>query len=104
VGEPGQQVRLHDRDVTDDRCRAVQNIPYRAERSGRIAFREADHRAGITDFARADPLVIERREAGARFAGPPDTRLRSQHPAGHLARQRVRSLQRVLAFSLASIS
>jgi hypothetical protein len=42
---------LNDRDVADDRCRAVQNILHGAESRGRIAFREADHRAGITDFA-----------------------------------------------------
>jgi hypothetical protein len=31
MGEPGQQVRLHDRDVPDDRGRAVQNILHRGQ-------------------------------------------------------------------------
>jgi DNA-binding CsgD family transcriptional regulator len=62
-----------------------------AEGSGRVAFREADHRAGVTDFARAGPLVIERREPGASLAGLADAGLGGEHPAGHLARQRVRS-------------
>ena len=26
VGEPGEQLRLNDRDVTDDRCRAIENV------------------------------------------------------------------------------
>jgi hypothetical protein len=73
--------------------RALQDIGQRAEGSGRIAFREVDHRAGVTDFARADPLVVERREEGAGFAGHTEADLGGQHPAGHLARQRVRSLQ-----------
>ena len=32
VGEPGQQLSLDDRDVTDNRRRAVQHVPHRAER------------------------------------------------------------------------
>ena len=48
VGEPSQQLSLDDRDVTDNWCRAVQHITHRVEGPGRIAFREADHRAGIT--------------------------------------------------------
>jgi hypothetical protein len=51
VGEPGQQMSLNDRDVPDDRRGAIQNIGYGGESSGRIAFRETHHRAGITDFA-----------------------------------------------------
>jgi hypothetical protein len=31
MGEPGQQLRLHDRDVPDDRGRAVQNILHRGQ-------------------------------------------------------------------------
>ena len=42
---------LNERDVTDDRYRAVQNILHGGESRGRIAFGEADHRAGITDLA-----------------------------------------------------
>ena len=72
VGQPGQQVSLHDRDVPDDRCRAVQDVLHRAQGPGRIAFREADHRAGVADLARAGPLVIERRERGAGLAGHPE--------------------------------
>ena len=60
---------FHECDITDDRCCAVQNIGHRAESRGRIAFREADHRAGIADFARAGPVVSESREGGAGFAG-----------------------------------
>ncbi len=41
MGEPGEQVRLDDRDVTEDRCRAIQHIPHRAQGPGRIAFRES---------------------------------------------------------------
>jgi hypothetical protein len=63
-----------ERDVTDDRCRAVQDIPHRATSRRRIAFRETDHRAGITDFARAGPVVIEGLETGASFAGQPGAR------------------------------
>ena len=93
VGEPGQQVSLHDRDVPEDRCRAIQNIGHRVESRGRIAFREADHRAGVTDLAGAGPLVIERRERGAGLAGHPEAGLGGQQPAGHLARQRLRARQ-----------
>ena len=59
---------------------------------GRAAFGEAEHRAGVTDFAGAGPLVIERRERGAGFAGHPEAGLGGQQPAGHLARQGVRAL------------
>ena len=45
VGEPGEQVRLHDRGVSDDRCRAIENIVQHAQGSGRIAVLKADHRA-----------------------------------------------------------
>ncbi len=51
MGEPGQQVSLNKGDVTDDRCRAVQQLLNRAKGSGRVAFGQADHRARITDFA-----------------------------------------------------
>ena len=80
-----------DRDVTDARGRAIENMLHSAQSSGRIAFREADHRARITDLTGAGPLVIERRERRAGFARPPEAGLGGQHPAGHLARQRVRS-------------
>ena len=93
VGQPGEQVGLQDREIPDDRCRAVQDIPQRAEGRGRVAFGEADHRAGVTDFAGAGPLVIERRERGAGFAGHPEAGLGGQQPAGHLARQGVRARQ-----------
>jgi hypothetical protein len=63
------------------------HIPHRAQSPGRIAFREADHRAGITDLARTGTLVIERLEGGASFAGHAGAGLRGQHPPGHLARQ-----------------
>src|SRR5580698_11094920 len=56
MGEPGEQVRLHDRDVTDDRGRAIENMLQRGQGSGRIAFREADHREGITYLTGAGPL------------------------------------------------
>jgi hypothetical protein len=93
VGEPGQQLGFDDRDVPDDRCRAVENLGQRAERSGWVAFREADHRAGIADFAGVGPLVIECREAGAGLAGEPEAGLGGQQPAGHLAGQGVRARQ-----------
>jgi len=66
--------------LTKDRCRAIENIVQRAQGSGRIAFRGADHRAGITYLTGAGPLVIERREAGAGFAGPPEAGLRGEQP------------------------
>jgi hypothetical protein len=53
VGEPGDQMSFHHREVPDDRCGAVQDIPQRAESRGRIAVGEADHRAGVADFAGA---------------------------------------------------
>ena len=89
MGEPGQQVRLHDRDVPEDRRGAVQHLGRRAQGCGRIAFREADHRAGVTDLAGAGLLVIERREQRAGFAGHPEAGLGGQQPAGHLAGQRL---------------
>ena len=52
MGEPGQQLRLDDGDVPDDRRRAIEDIGQRAESSGRIALGEADHRAGIADLNR----------------------------------------------------
>ncbi len=91
IGEPGEQVRFNNRDVTEDRGRAIENIVQRAQGSGRIAFRETDHRAGITYLTGAGPLVIERREAGAGLAGQPEAGLGGHHPAGHLARQRLQS-------------
>ena len=104
VGQPGEQVSLHDREVPDDRCGAVQDVPQRAEGRGRIAFGEADHRAGVADFARAGPLVIERRERGAGLAGHPEAGLGGQQPAGHLARQGVRTRQlRSQAFGRAEL-
>ena len=69
IGQPGQQLSLHHRDGPDDRCRAVQDVPQRAERPGRVAFGEADRRVGVADFTRAGLLVIERRERGAGFGG-----------------------------------
>ena len=93
MSEPGQQVRLHDRDVPEDRCRAIQNIGHRGQGSGRIAFREADYRAGVTDLTGAGPLVPERCERGAGFAGHPETGLGGEQPAGHPACQRARSRQ-----------
>jgi hypothetical protein len=72
MSQPGEQLRLNDRDVTKDRCRAIEHIVQRVQGAGRIAFREADHRAGIEYLSRAGPLVIERREAGAGFAGAPE--------------------------------
>ena len=62
VGEPGQQLSLNDRGVPEDGGRAIQNTGHRGQGRGRIAFRETDHRAGITDLTGAGPPVIERRE------------------------------------------
>jgi len=93
VGQPGEQVSLHDRDVPDDRCGAVQDVPHRAEGPGRITVREADHRAGFTDLTRAGPLVSQRHERGAGLAGHPEAGLGGQQPAGHLAGQGVRTRQ-----------
>jgi hypothetical protein len=42
---------VNERDVTDDRSPAIQNILHGGESRGRIAFAEADHRAGTTDLA-----------------------------------------------------
>ena len=78
VGEAGEQMSLNERDVTDDGCRAVQNVLHGDESRRRIAFREADHRAGISRLARAGPLVIEGREGGAGFAGQPNAGLGGQ--------------------------
>ena len=75
MGEPGEQLRLDDRDVTDDRCRAIKNILQRAQSSGRIAFRETNHPAGITYLTGAGPLVIERRDRCTGFAGRPEARI-----------------------------
>jgi hypothetical protein len=51
VGQRGQQLGFNEGDVPDDRCRAVQNTGQRAQGRGRFAFRQADHRVGITHFA-----------------------------------------------------
>jgi hypothetical protein len=51
VGEPGEQVSLHDRGVADDRSGPVQNAGHRAQGRGRFAFRQADHRVGVMHFA-----------------------------------------------------
>ena len=93
IGEPGEQLSLNDRDVTDDRRRAVQHVPHRAESSGRIAVREADHRAGIADLARSGLLISERRELGAGLTGHPDAGLGGQRPASHLTGQSERAHQ-----------
>ena len=45
MGEGGEQLSLHDRDVADDRCHAVQDRLHRAEGFRRVAFREADPRS-----------------------------------------------------------
>ena len=60
MGEPGQQVRLHDRDVPEERRPAVQDTGDRGQSCGRIAFGQADRRAGVPVRPR---LVIERRRA-----------------------------------------
>jgi hypothetical protein len=73
--------------------RASQNIGLCGQGSGRIAFREADHRAGITYLTGAGPLVLKRREAGTGFAGQPEAGLRGEQPAVYLAGQRLRSLE-----------
>jgi hypothetical protein len=44
MGEGGKQLSLHDRDVADHRCHAVQDR-HRAEGFRRFAFREADPRS-----------------------------------------------------------
>ena len=69
VGERGQQLGFDDRDVPDDRCRAVEDVGQHAERSGRIALGEADHRPGIAELARVRLLVSEGRERGADIPG-----------------------------------
>ena len=51
VREPREQVSLHDRCVTHDRGGAVQSTGQRAQGRGRFAFRQADHRVGVTHFA-----------------------------------------------------
>jgi hypothetical protein len=56
MGEPGQQMSLDDRGVTDDGRdgrRAINDTLQVVETLGRSALREADHRTGITDFAGA---------------------------------------------------
>ena len=45
MGEGGKQLSLHDRDVADDQCHAVQDRLHRAEGFRRFAFREADPRS-----------------------------------------------------------
>jgi hypothetical protein len=50
VREPGEQVSLYDRCVTDNRGGAVQNTGHRAQGRSRFAFRQADHRVGVTHF------------------------------------------------------
>ena len=42
---PVKTLSLHDRDVADDRCHAVQDRLHRAEGFRRFAFREADPRS-----------------------------------------------------------
>jgi hypothetical protein len=77
----------------------VQHLPQRGERSRRIAVGQADHRAGIADLARLGPLVVQRCQRRERLAGHPETGLRGHQPAGHLARERMPSLQlRLQAF------
>ena len=104
MGQRGQQLGFNDRDVPDDRCRAIEDIGQRAEGSGRIALGEADRRASIADLARVRLLVGEGREGGAGLAGHPEAGLGGQDPAGHLARQRVGSLElRLQAFGRAEL-
>ena len=67
------------------------DLGQRTEGSGRIALDQADRRAGIADLARVRSLVGEGREGGAGLAGHPEAGLGAQHPAGHLACQRVRA-------------
>jgi hypothetical protein len=84
VSEPGQQVRLHDRGP-EDRGGAVQHASHRGQRPGRIAFGEADHRAGVPDLTGARPLVIQRRQRGAGLVRQSGAGLGGQQPGGHLA-------------------
>jgi hypothetical protein len=58
----------------------------RAEGSGRVAFREADHRAGLC----ISPELARSSSRGAGMAGHPGAGVGGQHPAGHLARHRPR--------------
>ena len=44
AGQRTQQIRLDDCEVMDDRCRAIDNILERPERSGGVGLREAYHR------------------------------------------------------------
>jgi hypothetical protein len=75
VGQPGQQVSLHDPDASDDRRGAAQYLLHCGERPGRITVRQADHRASIADLGRLGPLVIQRRQRDARLIGNPETGL-----------------------------
>jgi hypothetical protein len=45
MGEGGKQLSLHDRDVADGRCHAVQDRLHRAGGFCQFAFREADPRS-----------------------------------------------------------
>jgi len=96
MGEPGQQMSLDDRGVTDDgrdARRAINDTLQVAETLGRSALREADHRAGITDFAGARPAVVEALERRPGLAEPPSAGLRTYRPAGRPARNSVRASQ-----------
>jgi hypothetical protein len=90
MGEPGQQMSLDDRGVTDDgrdARRAINDTLQVAETLGRSALREADHRAGITDFAGARPAVVEALERRPGLAEPPSAGLRTYRPAGRAGSQ-----------------
>lgn len=57
IGDHGKHLSLDDGDVTDNRSGAVQDVLHGIQRSSRLAFRKEDHRAGITDFARAGAIL-----------------------------------------------
>ena len=83
-------MRLHDRNVPEGRGCAIQNTGHRGQSRGRIAFREADNREGVTHLTGAGLLVIERREESAGLAGHPQAGLHGRQPTGGPGRQRLR--------------
>jgi hypothetical protein len=85
----GQQLSFNDRDNSDGRGRARQDLLQRFEGSRRIALREADRRVSVPNLARSRFRVGERLKRGARFASHPQAGLGGDLPAGDLARQRV---------------
>ena len=59
ISKPSQKLRLDEGDITDD-WRCAENIPHRAQSPSRVAFREADHRAGIAELTGPNSAVGRR--------------------------------------------